>query len=927
MVTGDLLDRFLASARAQALREGTRYARQARVTAFAGTPESVSTMVRGQGDDYEVALWTERGALHHRCECRSWRDPCKHEVAAAIALRGALARGEVHARSAAGVDGRSRTSARPDSAAKRGAGRDGRAARNSATAPVRGKKVRATDSPVLLARDTPAADPAQARTEALAERARAARAEKLVVQPDDPPFVRVASASGFSYRVQLRGDARGPHGCECPDFEANRLHTCKHVERVRVWLDRSAPAWLRGHRDAAERPRVYLYFGEIVEPRLFGRPRGPGADIPRAAFDGDGVALQPMATDPAALRRSLDTFLYFVEPEAIAWLDARIAHRPVLPEVPFARLLPKTSLRPYPYQRAGAEFLARRGRALLADEMGLGKTVQAILAASALGHAREPVRRVTVVCPASLRGNWQDEIRRWVGDEAVLVEGSAAKRAHTIGARPAWLVTHYEQLWRDYPHHAAHAPDLLIIDEAQRAKGLATRTARVLKAIPARHVFALTGTPLENRLEEAYAIAQLVDQRLLPPLWQLDRDHFVRDEAGRRVLMYRGLGELRSRLAPAFLRRRKEDVALELPERVRSVSLLPMHPAAHDTHEDIMWKVGLIAKKKVILPADMERMQKLLVIARRACDGPHMLRMKIDDHKVPKLAELSQLLEELCLGEGRKAVVFSEWTDMTERVESVCRRLGLFAVHLHGGVPVKRRPALIRAFTEYAGPAVFVSTEAGGVGLNLQAADVVVNLDLPWNPARLEQRIARAHRIGSKGTVRVVLLVTEHSVEQRILGLHDLKRNILDNVWAKDGDDQIQAPGGSGAFRDMVRELLKAEPPGKPPARADATRAGENARPRATGRGDGGIATAAHSDGSEAASREKRLRSAAPSRAAAPTPPGRTRTGTPSTVPLDPTALAAAVSGIAAVVPIEQRASLAAIFRTVAEALATASPA
>lgn len=132
----------------------------------------------------------------------------------------------------------------------------------------------------------------------------------------------------------------------------------------------------------------------------------------------------------------------------------------------------------------------------------------------------------------------------------LLVVVPQARGSLTAAARPAWLVTHYEQVWRDYEHHTRHAPDLLIIDEAQRAKRLATRTARVLKAIDARHVFALTGTPLENRLEEAYAIAQLVDQRLLPPLWQLDRDHFVRDEAGRRVVMYRGLGALRSQLAP-----------------------------------------------------------------------------------------------------------------------------------------------------------------------------------------------------------------------------------------------------------------------------------------------------------------------------------------------------------------------------------------
>jgi SNF2 family DNA or RNA helicase len=285
-----------------------------------------------------------------------------------------------------------------------------------------------------------------------------------------------------------------------------------------------------------------------------------------------------MARHYEEMASRLSSLERWVEPEALAWLDQRIGRRPSLPDGVLER--PWTP------------------PALLADEMGLGKTVQAILATLLLRGAERSVRHVTVVCPASLRGGWQDEIRRWAGESAVLLEGPPRERARVIDSRPPWLVTHYEQVWRDFKHHAARPPDLLVIDEAQRAKGLATRTARVLKAIESPCLFALTGTPLENRLEEAYAIAQLIDQRLLPPLWQLDRDHFVRDRKGNRVVFYRNLGELRSRLAPAFLRRRKEDVALELPERIRSTSMVDMHPAVVDTYEDVMTQVARIARKK-----------------------------------------------------------------------------------------------------------------------------------------------------------------------------------------------------------------------------------------------------------------------------------------------------------------------------------------
>ncbi len=873
MITPSLIDNFVTRVGGQALREGTRYAREARISGFSGTLESVSTLVRGQTGDYEVALWSEDGALQHRCNCPSWRDPCKHEVAAVMVLRQILARAFDGSEGEVG-DGRVTRIIHAES------GPDG--------APL----------PSLVAES----DPARTRRAALEARVAAARREKLEVRKADPPFLVVESTSGFAYRVHLRGDVDGPHSCECPDFEANRLHDCKHVERVRTFMRSPAYHRLSRHRDRARRPRVYLHFGEVVEPRLFGAPKGSGAPGVRKMFDQDGVAFPPLARDYAEMTRWLSDLGRWVEPEALAWLDQRISRRPALPDGAFDGLCTPPGLEPYPYQWKGAEFLARRGRALLADEMGLGKTIQAILAGLALRTAARPARRVTVVCPASLRGGWQDEIRRWAEEPAVLLEGSAHQRARVIDARPPWLITHYEQVWRDFRHHAADPPDLLVIDEAQRAKGLGTRTARVLKAIESPYVFALTGTPLENRLEEAYAIAQLIDQRLLPPLWQLDRDHFVRDGKGKRVVFYRNLGELRSHLAPAFLRRRKEDVSLELPDRIRSMSMVDIHPAVIDTYDDVMTQVARIACKKVILPADLDRMQRLLVIARRCCNGPHMLGMEVDDRKVPKLQELEQTLLDLCLGEGRKAVVFSEWTDMTERVEDLCRRLKLPSVHLRGSVPVKRRPGLIRGFSEREGPAVFISTDAGGVGLNLQAADLVINLDLPWNPARLEQRIARVHRIGSKSTVQILVLVTKSSIEHRILHLHDTKRNVLENIWAHDGDDVIAAPGGSGAFKEMIEALLKTR--GPEPEETETESAGTEAEPELPA--------------PEGTERPAAVDAEAAERTAAIGEPA----GEPEApAAVDPRALAQAVAAVAPTLPKDHRRSLATVFRALADVL------
>lgn len=273
-----------------------------------------------------------------------------------------------------------------------------------------------------------------------------------------------------------------------------------------------------------------------------------------------------------------------------------------------------------------------------------------------------------------------------------------------------------------------------------------------------------------------------------------------------------------------------------------------------------------------------------------------MLKPFDDERKVPKLEELEQALRDLCLGEGRKAVVFSEWTDMTDCVERLCRRLRLPVFHLHGSVPIGRRPGMLRSFADTKGPAIFVSTDAGGVGLNLQAADVVVNLDLPWNPARLEQRVARVHRIGSKRTVQELLMVTKDSVEEKILRLHDTKRNVLANIWDKGTEDVIAAPGGSGAFREMVAALLDTRGPEVSEAPApDATSAIPSERP------EGRRQSAEGTD-------ERPL-------------VGPTRGERENAVVVDPAALFAAMGAVAPTLPPEHRKSLATVFRVLAESL------
>ena len=245
----------------------------------------------------------------------------------------------------------------------------------------------------------------------------------------------------------------------------------------------------------------------------------------------------------------------------------------------------------YPYQVDGVAFLAGRGRALLADDMGLGKTLQAIAAAHWL-HQHDQVERVLVVCPASLKHQWAREIAKFTGAEAQVVQGPVAARAVQYRKGTGFYVINYELVLRDLILiNETLGPDLLILDEAQRIKNWRTRIASAVKQIPSRYAFVLTGTPLENRLEDLYSLMQVVDPRVLGPLWRYLVDFHITDERGK-VLGYRNLSELRRRLAPVMLRRDRSLVRDQLPERIEQRLDCALTDTQRGIHDDARERRG-----------------------------------------------------------------------------------------------------------------------------------------------------------------------------------------------------------------------------------------------------------------------------------------------------------------------------------------------
>ena len=621
--------------------------------------------------------------------------------------------------------------------------------------------------------------------------------------------------SGSTYRVAIREPRPGDNYCSCPDFATNSLGTRKHVEFVLRTLDRrtrTREALQRGFRPPYS--EVVLQYGAKRDVRFRRGTSCPRSLTALAAkyFDAQHfLRADAYATFESFLSRAAgfdhdlrcydDVLGLVAEVRDRSRRERRIAEAfPRGVRDPNLRTLLKGEL--YEYQREGALFAARAGRCLIADEMGLGKTVQALAAAEMMAR-QFGVERALIVCPTSLKHQWEREIARFTDRRALVVAGLRARREQQYAARDNFFtITSYDTVHADLDLIARWSPDLVILDEAQRIKNWNTRTARSVKRIASPYAIVLTGTPLENRLEELVSIVGFVDRHRLGPTIRFLADHQVRDENGK-VVGYRDLDRIGKTLAPVLIRRNKDQVLTQLPERLDKNFFVPMTPQQRVHHEENREAVVKIVAKwrrhKFLSEADQRRLMIALQSMRMSCDSTYLL-----DHQTDygvKADELMTLLDELLEQADTKIVIFSQWVRMHELLVRRLKKRHVDHVLFHGGVDGTRRKALIDRFRADDRCRAFLATDAGGVGLNLQHASVVVNMDLPWNPAVLEQRIGRVHRLGQRKPVRVVNFIAEGTIEEGMLSVPTFKKSLFAGVL--DGGEREVFLGGSRLSRFM----------------------------------------------------------------------------------------------------------------------------
>jgi superfamily II DNA or RNA helicase len=450
-----------------------------------------------------------------------------------------------------------------------------------------------------------------------------------------------------------------------------------------------------------------------------------------------------------------------------------------------------------PYQSAGVawmQLLREVGLGgILADDMGLGKTVQALAHLSIEKAEGRLDRPSLVIAPTSLMGNWQAEAAQFAPHLKTLVlQGPERKADFGRLAEHDLVFSTYPLLAHDGEVLAGQDWHLLILDEAQAIKNPQTTAAKTLRRLTARHRLALTGTPVENNLGELWALYDAISPGLLG-----DRKTFTKQ--WRTPIEKQGdterQGRLSRRLRPFLLRRTKGDVLADLPPRTDIVEHVTLEANQRAVYEAIRLamhaKVREAIAKKGLARSRIELLEALLRLRQVCCD-PRLVAGarqagRADKVRAAGSAKLDRLMEMLpeLVAEGRRVLLFSQFTSMLDLIEAAAARAGIPYVMLTG--QTRDRTSVVRRFQKGQTPLFLISLKAGGVGLNLTAADTVIHYDPWWNPAVEQQATDRAHRIGQDKPVFVHRLIAEDTIEVKMQTLKDRKQALADGLYDPDG--------------------------------------------------------------------------------------------------------------------------------------------
>lgn len=504
------------------------------------------------------------------------------------------------------------------------------------------------------------------------------------------------------------------------------------------------------------------------------------------AHDFGGESLKLSRLDALRTSAALGEGAVWHGADALRGLVAQLQGASALPAVPVPAGVQAT-LRPYQQQGLNwLQFLRTHGLAgVLADDMGLGKTLQTLAHIQVEKDAGRLSDPALIIAPVSLMGNWQREAARFCpGLRCLVLHGAGRHAVADAVAEHDIVIAPYSLLQRDRERWLAQPWHLVVLDEAQNIKNASTHAAQVVGELQARHRLCLSGTPMENHLGEIWSLFHF-----LMPGFLGSQQRFK--ELFRNPIEKQGdtarLAQLRARVTPFMLRRTKRLVAAELPPKVESVMPVELSGSQADLYETIrlgMEKTVREALQTKGLAKSQITILDALLKLRQVCCHPALVPLDAA-RKVKTSAKLEQLMALLpeMLAEGRRILLFSQFTSMLTLIEAELKKRGLPWVKLTG--QSVKRDAIIEQFTSGQVPLFLISLKAGGVGLNLPQADTVIHFDPWWNPAVENQATDRAHRIGQTQSVWVVKLVAQGTIEERILALQERKAQLAGSLYSE----------------------------------------------------------------------------------------------------------------------------------------------
>ena len=628
-----------------------------------------------------------------------------------------------------------------------------------------------------------------------------------------------------TYKVVYRGEDSPWNYCSCMDFKTNHLCACKHLEKVKLWI--SETRGKKVHKELPAYTSVYLSYtdGRQVKIRVGSDHHEEFMQLAAHYFDAEGVMF-PYAFDDYD---KLMTEALAIDPSFRFYQDAidfiieqreRKFRQQLINKYADERLDQLLTVSLYPYQKEGIRFAFEKGRSIIADEMGLGKTIQAIGTAELL--RREGLaEQIMIVCPTSLKYQWQREIERFTKDTdrspdhplTLVIEGNPLKRKEQYASDIPYKIVSYNCMSNDVKMWGSLQTEVLIMDEVQRLKNWKTQISMAARKVRSDYAVILSGTPLENKLEELYSVMEFADNYCLGPYWQFRADCIVTDDGGK-VIGYQNLNKVGETARERLIRRTKKQVALQMPKRTDQNLFVPMTTEQRGMHEEYKEQVAKLVYKwrrtHFLSETDRKKLLQFLSMMRMVCDSTYILDQK--SRYDTKVTETMSILQSVFDNGDEKVVIFSQWERMTRLIAYELDKMGIGYEYLHGGVPSAKRRDLIINFTDDPDSRVFLSTDAGSTGLNLQAGSIMINLDLPWNPAVLEQRIARIYRLGQERNVQVINLVAKDTIEEGMLGKLRFKTAMFEGVL-DNGEDTIFLGNETKftAMMDTLGEVLEEE--------------------------------------------------------------------------------------------------------------------